>query len=150
MEELADHIDMSEEDLQATLDGQTILRVIHYPPTGEMKGMRSAPHEDINLLTLLPAASAAGLQVLSKDGTWIDAPTESDMLIINVGDMLQEYTRGKLKSTTHRVVNTEEGKTRSRFSMPFFYHPPGDFFLSEKYPKASIYLDERLKEIGLK
>lgn len=128
----------------------SILRAIHYPPTGlNPNGERSAAHEDINLITLLPAASAAGLQVKAKDGTWIDAPTDPNLIIVNVGDMLQEYTQGQFKSTTHRVVNTEEGQTKSRYSMPFFFHPKPEMILSDRYTAGS-YLDQRLREIGLK
>jgi len=129
---------------------KSILRAIHYPPTGpNPNGMRSAAHEDINLITLLPAASAAGLQVLNRTGEWVDAPTDSNLIIVNVGDMLQEFTNGELKSTTHRVVNTEEGKLKSRYSMPFFFHPKESMVLSDRYTAGS-YLDQRLREIGLK
>lgn len=128
----------------------SVLRAIHYPPTGpNPAGVRSAEHEDINLLTILPAASAAGLQVLNRYNHWIDAPTDSNLLIVNVGDMLQEYTSGVLKSTTHRVLNTIEGEFKSRYSLPFFFHPKASMRLSERYT-AGEYLNQRLKEIGLK
>ncbi|MEM4379902.1 MAG: 2OG-Fe(II) oxygenase family protein [Thermoplasmatales archaeon] len=137
-------------DVLGQFNNNSILRVIHYPPTGpNPSGIRSAAHEDINLITILPAASAAGLQVLSKDGQWVDAPTDPNFLIVNVGDMLQELTNYDLKSTTHRVINTKEGEGTSRYSMPFFFHPNSDVRLSERYT-AGEYLDQRLREIGLK
>ena len=76
---------------------QTLLRILHYPPmTGneEPGAIRAAEHEDINLLTILPAANEPGLQVLNKDGTWLDVPSDFGSLIINIGDMLQEASGG--------------------------------------------------------
>lgn len=89
---------------------KTLLRVLHYPPmTGEEEpgAIRAAAHEDINLLTVLPAANEPGLQVMSKDGEWIDVPCDFGNLIINIGDMLQEASGGYFPSTTHRVINQQ-------------------------------------------
>jgi isopenicillin N synthase-like dioxygenase len=133
-----------------TTKNNSLLRVLHYPPTGANPiGMRAAEHEDINLLTLLPASRSTGLQIKASDGSWISAPTSSRLIIVNIGDMLQELTGGALKSTTHRVINTRWGEEHSRYSIPFFFHPPSDFILSERYT-AREFLEERLKEIGLK
>ncbi|WP_051118278.1 2OG-Fe(II) oxygenase family protein, partial [Vibrio campbellii] len=87
---------------------KTLLRVLHYPPmTGEEEpgAIRAAAHEDINLLTVLPAANEPGLQVKSKEGDWLDVPCDFGNLIINIGDMLQEASGGYFPSTTHRVIN---------------------------------------------
>lgn len=147
-------------------NGNSILRPIHYPPiTSEPKNaVRAGQHEDINLITLLMGASADGLQVLNKQGEWISVTALPEQLVVNVGDMLQRLTNGKLKSTTHRVVNPPREKWgTSRFSIPFFLHPRSDMRLDclescidTKHPKqfedcsAGEYLDERLREIGLK
>lgn len=146
--------------------GNSILRPIHYPPIqGDSDGaVRSAAHEDINLITLLMGASASGLQVKDRQGAWQDVVVDSDVLVVNVGDMLQRLTNKKLLSTTHRVINTEEGMNGvSRFSIPFFLHPISEMPLNclencvgEKETPAydnitaGEYLDERLIEIGLK
>jgi isopenicillin N synthase-like dioxygenase len=146
--------------------GNSILRPIHYPPiTHEPKSaVRAAEHEDINLITLLMGASADGLQVLNKQGEWIAVTALPEQLVVNVGDMLQRLTNNKLKSTTHRVVNPPKEKWGlPRYSIPFFLHPRSEMKLdclpscvtSEHnlhYPPitAGEYLDERLKEIGLK
>lgn len=131
---------------------QTLLRVLHYPPlTGdeEPDAIRAAAHEDINLLTVLPAANEPGLQVLGKDGNWIDVPSDFGNLIINIGDMLQEASGGYFPSTTHRVVNPEgQDQSRSRISLPLFLHPEPEVVLSERYTAGS-YLNERLKELGV-
>jgi len=147
-------------------NGNSILRAIHYPPiVAEPKSsIRAEQHEDINLITLLVGASAGGLQILNKQNEWVDAISQPDQIVVNVGDMLQRLTNNKLKSTTHRVVNPpRELWHTSRFSIPFFLHPRSEMSLAclastidKDHPKAyedisaGEYLDERLREIGLK
>ena len=132
---------------------QTLLRILHYPPiVGEIVPgeVRAAAHEDINLITLLPAATEPGLQVLSAAGQWYDVPCDPGNIVINAGDMLQECSRRFFKSTTHQVVNPKGGDaSRSRYSMPLFLHPRPDVRLSPQYT-ADEYLTQRLREIGLK
>lgn len=132
---------------------QTLLRVLHYPPlSGEEspQAIRAAAHEDINLLTLLPAASDSGLQVKLTSGEWLDVPCNFGYLVINTGDMLQEASGGYFPSTTHRVVNPEGiAQNRSRISLPLFLHPRPDVVLSDRYT-AKTYLQERLQELGVK
>lgn len=132
---------------------QTMLRVLHYPPlTGneEPGAVRAAAHGDINLLTILPAATQAGLQVLGKDEQWHNVPCDFGMLIVNIGDMLDEASRGYYPSTTHRVLNPSgEGAKKSRVSLPLFLHPQPEVVLSERYT-AGTYLAERLVELGVK
>ena len=131
----------------------TLLRVLRYPPlTGQEPAgsLRAAPHGDINLLTILPAANEPGLQVQAKDGSWVDVPCDFGMLIINIGDMLQEASQGYYPSTQHRVVNPSgEGAKKSRVSLPLFLHPREDVVLSDRYT-AHSYLEERLRELGVK
>jgi isopenicillin N synthase-like dioxygenase len=147
-------------------DGNSILRCIHYPPiTQEPKSaIRAEQHEDINLITLLVGASADGLEILTKQGEWVPVTSLPEQIVVNVGDMLQRLTNNKLRSTTHRVVNPKrELWHTSRFSMPFFLHPKSAMNLAclescidaehpKAYPDATAgeYLDERLREIGLK
>ncbi|KKA43558.1 MULTISPECIES: 2OG-Fe(II) oxygenase family protein [Salinivibrio] len=131
---------------------QTLLRVLHYPPLKgdeELGAIRAAAHEDINLLTILPAANEPGLQVKAKDGSWLDVPCDFGNLIVNIGDMLQEASGGYFPSTTHRVVNPEGAdKTKARISLPLFLHPKPDVVLSERHT-ANSYLMERLRELGV-
>ena len=147
-------------------NGNSILRAIHYPPiTAEPKSaIRAEQHEDINLITLLVGASADGLQILTKQNEWVGVTSLPEQIVVNVGDMLQRLTNNKLKSTTHRVVNPPRDKWHtSRFSIPFFLHPKSKMSLAclegciddkhqKAYPDATAgeYLDERLREIGLK
>ncbi len=133
---------------------RTMLRILHYPPFkgNEARGaIRAAAHEDINLITLLPASNKMGLQVKTKQNTWLDVGTNEGEIIINVGDMLQECSNYYYISTTHRVINPDlVTENKSRFSMPLFMHPRQDVFLSSKYYTAESYLNERLQELGLR
>lgn len=147
-------------------NGNSILRAIHYPPiTSEPKSaIRAEQHEDINLITLLIGASADGLEILSKQNQWVPVTSLPEQIVVNVGDMLQRLTNNRLKSTTHRVVNPPREKWgTSRYSIPFFLHPKSSMSLAclescvdRAHPKAypditaGAYLDERLREIGLK
>ncbi|AJC48627.1 isopenicillin N synthase family oxygenase [Allofrancisella guangzhouensis] len=133
----------------------TLLRILHYPAmqgNEEPGAVRAAAHEDINLITLLPIASSPGLQVLSPtNNQWYDVPCDSESIIINIGDMLQEMTNGEYIATKHRVVKPNgEADNVDRISTPCFIHPKADVYLSERYPQAGDFLDERLKELGLK
>lgn len=125
------------------------LRIIHYPPlTGneEEGSLRAADHEDICLLTLLPAATNPGLQVKGKNGEWLEVPCDYGMIIVNAGDMLQMCTDHYYISTTHRVCNpTGIMAKEARMSMPLFLHPRRAVRLSDKYT-AGEYLHERLME----
>jgi isopenicillin N synthase-like dioxygenase len=146
-------------------DGNTIMRIIHYPPLGDdvPKGaVRSAAHEDINFITLLVTATADGLEVMDHDGSWIQVEGDASHIIVDSGDMLQNLTNGLFKSTTHRVVNPQNSGER-RFSMPMFVHPRNEIDLTPRQEfvemtgrkvnyqaiTAGDYLHQRLVEIGL-
>jgi len=150
-------------------NGNSILRSIHYfpildPDSLPKDAVRAGAHGDINLITLLMGASADGLQVLRRDGVWIPITALPEQIVCNVGDMMDRLTNHKLKSTIHRVVNPPREKMgNSRYSIPFFMHPRSDMDLTclescinAEHPKiyenmtAGEFLDERLREIGLK
>ncbi|MDB5031883.1 2-oxoglutarate and iron-dependent oxygenase domain-containing protein [Mucilaginibacter sp.] len=150
-------------------NGNSILRTLHYfpiedPDSVPADAVRAGAHEDINLITLLIGASADGLELLTREGQWFPVKAHGEDLVVNVGDMLQRLTNNKLKSTTHRVVNPpRELMKNSRYSVPFFLHPVSNMDLTSlsstvdaEHPKkytditAGEYLDERLREIGLK
>ena len=149
----------------AVREGNSVLRALHYPPQREATGehIRAGAHEDINAITLLLGAEEAGLELLTRDGRWIPVSPRPGELVINIGDMLQRLTNGKLRSTTHRVVNpTPDRASKARYSMPFFLHFRSDFLidaLRETVPAgeqprwppitANDYLQERLREIKL-
>lgn len=146
-------------------DGNSVLRLLHYPPQTEPTGehIRAGAHEDINTITLLLGAEEAGLELQTKDGRWIPVSPKPGELVINIGDMLQRLTNGRLRSTSHRVVNPAPDRaSNARYSMPFFLHFRSDFLIEAlpgtvapgeqpKWPAitADDYLQERLREIKL-
>ncbi len=150
----------------AVKDGNSVLRLLHYPPIPvDAEGVRAGAHEDINLITLLLGAEEAGLELLDRtNDRWLAIKPPEGAMVVNVGDMLQRLTNHVLPSTTHRVVNPPpERRGHSRYSMPFFLHPAPDFLIEtlpqtitaenpNRYPTpitAHDYLHERLVEIGL-
>ena len=165
---LALHIGLPEDYfLDKTDYGNSILRPIHYPPitADDIPNVRAGAHEDINLITLLVGASAAGLEVKSRDGEWVPFTSDADTIVVNIGDMLQRLTNHVYPSTTHRVTNPPGEQARKpRYSVPFFLHPNPDFVIDvlpstvtadnpSRYPEpitAQGYLEERLREIKLK
>lgn len=167
---IATYLNLNEDYFEKhVINGNSILRAIHYFPIENPENVapdavRAGAHEDINLITLLIGASADGLEVLTKDGKWLPIKAKGEDIVVNVGDMLQRLTNNKLRSTTHRVVNPpRELMKTSRYSVPFFLHPKAQMSLASldscidaDNPKhyedytAGQYLDERLREIGLK
>jgi len=145
--------------------GNSILRLIHYPPKDRNNsGLRAGPHEDINLVTLLLGTQQGGLEILDQNNNWIPIKTNSDIIVCNVGDMLERLTNKKLISTTHKVINPKDAsENNSRYSMPFFIHLNPDFYIEtidscidhnnpNLFPKgisADDFLNKRLKEIKL-
>lgn len=146
---------------QMTQDGECLLRSIHYPANPPEDRLWAAAHTDIDLFTILPRATAEGLQVLNKDGVWIDVRVPENAFIVNGGDMLENLTNGLFKSSQHRVV--ANGKNSERYSMVIFIHPKAADRLDplaecieqtggiRKYAKATRWelLEERLADLGL-
>jgi isopenicillin N synthase-like dioxygenase len=129
---------------------RSLLRVLRYPPLrGDepADAVRAAAHEDINLLTVLPASNEPGLQVRDVHGNWHDVPCDFGSIAINSGDMLHLASGGYYPSTTHRVMNpTGESARRSRLSLPLFLHPADDVILAEGRTAFS-FLQERIAEL---
>lgn len=145
-----------------TKDGNSILRTIHYPPLKEfteMDSIRAGAHEDINLITLLVGATDGGLELLDRNGEWLEVPSLPSQIVVDSGDMLSRITNEVIPATTHRVVNPDHS-TKERYSMPFFCHPhanaelkciPSCIGSGEKYESilAKDFLIQRLIEIGV-
>ncbi|WP_115513339.1 isopenicillin N synthase family dioxygenase [Xanthomonas arboricola] len=165
---LALHIGLPQDYfVDKTNNGNSILRPIHYPPitSDDIPNVRAGAHGDINFITLLVGASAAGLEVRSNDGEWVPFTADSDTIVVNIGDMLQRLTNHVYPSTIHRVVNPPgEAARKPRYSVPFFLHPNPDFLIdvlpsciSADTPSRYLepitahgFLEERLREIKLK
>ena len=168
LEAIALHLGRPRDFFAASVeDGNSVMRLLHYPPLGPGApegAIRAAAHGDINTITLLLGAEEAGLELLTKQGEWLPIPAAEGALVINVGDMLERQTNGRLRSTTHRVVNPRgDAALRSRYSMPFFLHFRPDFLI-EALPEcitaddaapppepitAHDFLMQRLREINL-
>jgi len=143
-------------------NGNSVMRLLHYPPVapGQEGAIRAAAHEDINTITLLLGAEEAGLELLTRGGDWLPVAPPAGALAVNIGDMLQRLTAGRLRSTTHRVINPRgQAASRSRYSMPFFLHFRPDYLIeplahpdgmaAEPPITAHDYLLQRLREINL-
>ena len=85
-----------------------------------------------------------GLQIYDKESDeWIDAPIIKNSVVLNVADMFARWSNDTLKSTPHRVVNSDLSK--SRYSMPYFVDPGRDVMIKnltsepDKYPTISAY-----------
>ena len=165
LESIALYLNLDEEYFsKATNKGNSVMRIIHYPPIeNEERGERAGAHEDINLITLLIGGQQAGLEILTKEDRWVRASVDKDVIICNIGDMLQRLTNNYLISTTHRVKALADEINTSRYSIPFFVHPNPDWYIEtlsnlvdkttpNLYPEgilAEDFLQERLKEIKL-
>jgi isopenicillin N synthase-like dioxygenase len=149
----------------AVADGNSVLRLLHYPPMGaEGSAIRAGAHEDINAITLLLGAEEAGLEIRDRDGAWRPIEPPEGAVVVNIGDMLSRLTNDALPSTTHRVVNpAPERRGVARYSSPFFLHFRPDFEIRtlpscvsaerpDRYPEtitADAFLRQRLKDIKL-
>ena len=138
--------------LSSMLDNSTrsLLRVLRYPPLpAEIPdgAVRAAAHEDINLLTVLPASDQPGLELLGTDGEWFPVPCDPGSLAVNGGEMLDIATDGYFPATTHRVVNPPaDAAGVARMSLPLFLHPADDVVLAEGRT-ASEFLQQRIAEL---
>lgn len=168
LDRIALHLGLAEGWFRPVVAGNnSVLRLLHYPPveTAQEGAIRAGAHEDINLITLLLGAEESGLELLNQGSQWLPIVPPEGTLVINIGDMLQRLTNHVLPSTTHRVRNPlGERSGFSRYSMPFFLHPRSNFRIEtlpgcvtdenpDRYPQAITadeYLQERLREIGLK
>ena len=165
---IATYLGLDEHWFDAGIDqGNSVMRLLHYPPLVGLEGeaIRAGAHGDINLITLLLGAEEAGLELLTRQGTWISASPPPGALVVNVGDMLERLTNDLLPSTIHRVRNPDPARAAySRYSMPFFLHLRSDFVIRtlpqcvtpeqpDRYPTSILaddFLQQRLREIGLK
>lgn len=166
LESIALFLDLPQDFFVPTVrDGNSVLRLLHYPPVPHAaEGVRAEAHEDINVITLLLGAEEAGLQLLDRDGEWLDVNPPEGALVVNIGDMLQRLTNHVLPSTSHRVINPKPERAHlPRYSIPFFLHFAPDYLIEtlpscvsrdnpNRYPTpitAQDFLLERLREIRL-
>ncbi len=142
-------LDYNADISDAAKNGNSILRLIHYPPTDGSNEHRARAHNDVNLITLLIGGNEAGLEAQDKKGNWVECNCDENEIICNIGDMLEIISNDKLNSTPHRVVS-KGNEEKSRYSIPFFLHPRPEIMLnSEKTLTADQFLTKRLQDIKL-
>ncbi len=168
LEAIALHLGLPQQFFDSTIaNGNSVMRLLHYPPmdaAAAQGAIRAAAHGDINTITLLLGAEEAGLELLTQADEWLAIDPPEGALVVNIGDMLERLTNGKLRSTQHRVVNPKgDAATRARYSMPFFLHFRPDYMIEtlpscidpaqpDDHPapiSAHDFLLQRLREIGL-
>jgi isopenicillin N synthase-like dioxygenase len=138
--------------IDKTLQGDSILRVIHYKEKGSENPADlawKAVHRDPNVLTLIMGISSEGLEIQRPDGSWLPVPMIEGAIIVSASDMLEHISNGYLKSTPHRVLNKVN---TSRYAIPFFVHFSRDTILTpstkaiEKTGGISLYPSLAVKE----
>ena len=134
-------------------------RVLHYPPQEgaiDESQIGIGAHSDYECVTILAQDEIAALQVLNKDGEWIEATPIPGTFVVNIGDQMARWTNDLFASTIHRAVNRSG---RERYSIPFFLGPnyfttvealPGSVSADRpaKYPPilAGEYVNQRFEE----
>ena len=114
----------------------SMFRAVNYPdqPTPPLPGqLRAGAHTDYGSLTLLRQEQRpGGLQVMTKSGEWFDVPAIKGALVVNIGDLMSEWTNDLWVSTLHRVVNPprDAAKDSRRISLVFFHQPNYDAMIS--------------------
>jgi isopenicillin N synthase-like dioxygenase len=123
--------------------------------------LRASAHTDYGGFTILSGEDVAGgLQVLTRDGVWIDVATAPMTFVVNIGDLLMRWTNDRWLSTMHRVVNPPVGAepSRARLSIAFFNHPNYDVMIEclpsqgpAKHPPvlSGDYRDAKYTKTGL-
>jgi isopenicillin N synthase-like dioxygenase len=123
---MAEGLGLSPDYFATALTGRPtpLFRIFRYPPqpSGDESNWGVREHSDYGLLTLLATDGTPGLEI-NVNGAWIDAPADPQLLICNLGDMLDRLTGGRYRSTRHRVRNHAH---HDRYSMPFFLDPSWD------------------------
>ena len=120
--------------------GLSTLRLIRYPsrsaadlaavadtavwvePRATGRHIVGAAHTDSGFLTLLAQDGVSGLQARSLDGRWIDVPPLEGTVVVNFGQVLEQWSAGRIRATEHRVL----GRGVERNSIPFFYEARAD------------------------
>jgi len=124
--------------------GLSTLRLIRYPPRDPAelstvtdpavwvdalparRYLVGAPHTDSGFVTLLAQDGVGGLQARARDGRWIDVPPLEGTLVVNFGQVLEQWSNGRIRATEHRVL----GSGVERYSIPFFYEARADAIIA--------------------
>ena len=107
-------------DHEAFLPPSSTLRLLMYPPRDpSLDGQWGiGPHTDYGHFTILAQSRQPGLEILSPEGDWIEAPALEGHFLVNTGDLLRRWTNDRIRSAPHRVIN-RTGEIR--YSIPYFF-----------------------------
>ncbi len=114
----------------------SMFRALQYPSQTAMPEpgqMRAGAHSDYGSLTILRQEQRpGGLQVLNKAGEWMDVPAIPGTFVVNIGDLMMQWTNDLWTSTMHRVINPprELAYDSARISLVFFHQPNYDAMVS--------------------
>jgi isopenicillin N synthase-like dioxygenase len=108
----------------------SMFRVLSYPPQKEtpLPGqLRAGAHSDYGSLTIV-LPDDKGLQVFNRAGQWVDVPLVEGALVVNIADLMMQWTNDQWVSTLHRVVNPpiDSAGSNRRQSLVFFHQPNYD------------------------
>jgi isopenicillin N synthase-like dioxygenase len=110
----------------------SMFRSLKYPNQHEapLPGqLRAGAHSDYGSLTIVRTEDRpGGLQVYNKDGEWVDVPSVGGGFVVNIGDLMMQWTNDLWSSTLHRVANPprEKAGDSARLSLVFFHQPNYD------------------------
>jgi len=126
-------LDLSENFFDNKIDRHiSMFRVLNYPDQPETplpNQFRSGAHSDYGSLTILRIEDRpGGLQVCNKAGDWVGVPCIPDAFVVNIADLMMQWTNDRWISTMHRVANPprEKALDSRRMSLVFFHQPNYD------------------------
>jgi len=141
--------------LSSALDIQlyTLLRILYHPADDAESDnvIRTIEHEDRSLLTLLPLATAPGLEIKNAHGEWMSVEGREDSVLVISGHLLEIYSQGYYQPITHRVINSRDGvMAGERLSSVLFVHPKPDIVLPNGLTVIGFFKEkEKLKQLGI-
>ncbi|TYH98852.1 hypothetical protein ES332_A11G025600v1 [Gossypium tomentosum] len=97
------------------------MRIVNYTPPSNVKENQVeglGMHTDMSCITIVFQDELGGLQMRSKDGKWLNIHPCKNSLVVNIGDLMQAWSNGRLRSSEHRVVLR---RSQNRFSLAFFW-----------------------------
>ena len=112
----------------------SIVRLVRYPAQNTVprpSQQRAGAHSDYGSFTFVKGDNVpGGLQVSDGNGGWRDVEAPEGGFVCNIGDTLQCWTRGRFRSTLHRVINPPADAMREdRISLVYFHLPNHDAVL---------------------
>ena len=123
---------MPRNHLQAGFETLTNMTLLNYPPQSpQNKGLGIHAHKDTDALTTIAPDPVGGPEVRMPSGVWHQLACAEGGFFVNIGDMPELWSGGRLVSTPHRVINRSG---RERYSFPCFAVPRHDVTVAPLVP----------------